>query len=225
MSDGLKPTSSSGQVPNTGAFVVWNLIGHPGSGKTTAANFFVEAGVAVVDADEIAAELMGEGGKAHGELLSRFGTADTMEIRKVYMEDPQAVAGFFAVLAPMILEESLDRIHTLAAAQTEREQPLAVVYSGTLPVEPQRFQGFAGFIEIEIPVELRTQRLVERDGIDPKTAEMLSGGPPPDPTAAILRLDNSGSRQELRSKVAQLVETLQHESVPSRDDDPTDSRR
>ncbi|HAR43990.1 MAG TPA: hypothetical protein DCS07_15370, partial [Bdellovibrionales bacterium] len=60
---------------------LWGLTGGVASGKSAAARFFAELGIAVIDADQIVRELSAPAGAGYNLLLQRFGTADRKALR------------------------------------------------------------------------------------------------------------------------------------------------
>lgn len=92
--------------------MVWTLglTGGIGSGKSTAANFFRDAGVPVVDADALSRALTAAGGKAIPAIAEAFGedfidasgAMDRAKMRALVFDHPQARKALEAILSPMI---------------------------------------------------------------------------------------------------------------------------
>lgn len=90
------------------------LTGGIASGKTTVAGMFAELGIAVVDTDVIARELVAPGEPALGEIRQRFGQQlvdasghlDRAALRKRVFADEQARLDLEAILHPRIGEET-----------------------------------------------------------------------------------------------------------------------
>ena len=182
---------------------VYGLTGGIASGKSTAARFLSEAGIPVVDADEIARELRKPGGAAHTAILARFGTVDPLELRQRVFSDPQARLDLEAILHPLIRAESLRKIQALRAP--------VVIYEATLLVESGRFRDFSGLILVEAGRDERIRRVMARDGSSRELAESILGSQGTDETrraAADYILDNSGSPELLRTRVEALVPKL-----------------
>jgi dephospho-CoA kinase len=85
------------------------LTGGIGSGKSTVARLFVELGVAVIDADELAHRLMSPGGAAVSAILRQFGAdlsadggIDRRRLGRLVFEQPQQRQRLEMLLHPMI---------------------------------------------------------------------------------------------------------------------------
>ncbi len=182
---------------------VYGLTGGVASGKSTAARFFSEAGIPVVDADEVARELRKPGGAAHSAILARFETVDSIELRQRVFSDPQARLDLEAILHPLIRAESLRKIQALRAP--------VVIYEAALLVESGRFRDFFGLILVEAGSDERIRRLMSRDESSRELADSILGSQGTDDTrraAADHILDNSGSPELLRSRVLALIPQL-----------------
>ncbi len=88
------------------------LTGGIGSGKSTVARLFVELGVSVIDADELAHRLMSPGGAAVSAILRQFGAdlsadggIDRRRLGRMVFEQPQQRQRLEALLHPMIRTE------------------------------------------------------------------------------------------------------------------------
>lgn len=86
------------------------LTGGIGSGKSTVARLLAARGAAVVDADEIARQVVVPGGPAYAPILDRFGqgvlasdgTIDRPALAAVAFGDPRALADLNAITHPLI---------------------------------------------------------------------------------------------------------------------------
>lgn len=199
-----KPLKKKSAEQATPALEVWGLTGGIASGKSTVARLFEkEHGIPVIDADEVNRELSAPGGAAHAAIVARFGTADRARLRELVFMDPAARRDLEAILHPLIREESERRIAGLAAQGTRR-----VLYEATLLVETGRYRDFAGLIVVESPRAARIARLTARDGLTREQSERVLAAQASDEDrrrAATTVIENSGSLEELRQKVAALV--------------------
>lgn len=90
------------------------LTGGIGSGKTTVAELFAQHGAGIVDTDEIARALTGQGQPAVGEIARRFGpqfatadgALDRARMRKLAFEDARARKDLESILHPLIRHEA-----------------------------------------------------------------------------------------------------------------------
>src|SRR5580698_7991790 len=96
------------------------LTGGVGMGKSTAAGFFLQLGVKIVDTDELARELVEPGQPALAEIQSEFGTgvmaADGRlkrdELSRLVFADTGARKKLEAILHPRIRERWETRVET-----------------------------------------------------------------------------------------------------------------
>jgi dephospho-CoA kinase len=182
---------------------VWGLTGGIASGKSLAARFFAEAGIPVIDADQISRELSQPGGAAQSAIQKRFGTTDRTELRKLVFADPAARRDLESILHPLIKLESLNRIKKLGAP--------AVVYEAALLVEGGRYKELDGLIVVTSPLAQRRARLIARDGIAPELADQMIAAQLSDADRTKVAnhvLENNGTEDDLRAKVTDLAKRL-----------------
>ena len=182
---------------------IWGLTGGVASGKSSAARFFREAGIPVVDADEVARELSAPGGGAFASIVARFGTADRAELRRIVFADPAARAALEGILHPLIRSASQARLEALPGN--------VALYEAALLVEKGVPPGFEGLIVVEAPREERLRRLMARDAIDRTLAEKMIDAQASDAerrAAATHLLVNDAGEDTLRLRVTALAERL-----------------
>lgn len=98
--------------------LVIGLTGGIGCGKSSAAKFFVERGVPVIDTDEIAHQLTKPGGSAMAPIRQTFGldylmpdgALDRVKMRQLVFSDPEAKGKLERILHPLIREEVARRV-------------------------------------------------------------------------------------------------------------------
>lgn len=104
--------------------VVVGLTGGICSGKSTVAAMFSRLGATVIDADQVAHELVEPGGPLFEAIVSAFGQEvvgadgriDRRRLGAVVFSDPKARRRLEAILHPAIIEESERRIQQAGAA-------------------------------------------------------------------------------------------------------------
>ncbi len=183
---------------------IWGLTGGVASGKTTAAAFFKELGLEVIDADQLARELSAPNGNAHPLILRRFGTCDRAKLRELVFRDPKARHDLEAILHPLIQAECLARIEKLTASGLKGP----FIYEAALLIETGRYHDLQGLIVVEAPRQNRVDRLLSRDGITRELAEKMIDSQVTDEmrrAAATEILENLGTAEELREKTRELV--------------------
>ena len=156
------------------AVKLYGLTGGPGMGKSAAASYLAERGVAVVDTDEIAREVV-EPGEAGLEAVSREfgpeviasdGSLNRGALAQVVFQRPAARERLESILHPLIRERWLEAARGWRAGGVE-----AGVVVIPLLFETEAEQEFESVICIACSAQLQSARLHER-GWD---AEQVSG--------------------------------------------------
>lgn len=144
--------------------LVVGLTGGIGSGKTTVARCFTELGVPLIDADDIAHELVVPGAPALNEIVECFGPdalnsrgeLDRLRLRHRVFTSPEQRRRLEAILHPRIRTEIINRIQRLDA-------PYCIV-SIPLMAETGQADLVDRVLVIDCPPELQRQRIARRDG-------------------------------------------------------------
>lgn len=190
------------------------LTGGIGSGKSTVAAILADAGFAVVDADRIAREIMEPGSPVLDEVAEMFG-ADLIdadgalnrgELARRAFATKEETAKLNAITHPAIREESKRRF-----AEAEARGERACVYDMPLLVDLGLNNDMDLTVVVDVDVEERVRRLVEKRGLDEADARARIAQQIDDATrnaAADVLIDNNGALEDLEPQVAQLVETL-----------------
>lgn len=148
---------------------VIGLTGGIASGKSTVAVRWRARGARVIDADQLAREVVAPGEPALDAIVRAFGpefvTADGALDRKrlgarVFAE-PAAVARLNAITHPAILARVGD-----ALATAHRDGLSWVVYEAALILENQLAPGLSTLVAVVCEPELQVRRAMERDGLD-----------------------------------------------------------
>lgn len=159
----------------TAAFTPWilGLTGGIGSGKSAAAQRFVELGVHLVDADQAARWVVEPGRPALARIVEHFGPGvlqedgqlDRAALRQLIFSNPEQRRWLEALLHPLIGQE----IFTYLA---KAESPYAVFVS-PLMVESGQYQRTQRLLVIDAPQELQVQRTLLRDQTSPEQVEAI----------------------------------------------------
>ena len=183
------------------------LTGGIASGKSLVANMFVKLGAELVDADQIAREVVAPGEPALSairdtfgpQLLTPRGELDRAALRKLVFADAAKRAALDALLHPLIRARLLARLE-------EVRRPYVII-AVPLLVETD----FATLVDrvavVDCPEPLQLERLRRRDGIPrPEAVAMIAAQAD---RATRLRaahdvIDNSGAVELTRRQVALL---------------------
>lgn len=187
------------------------LTGGIGSGKSTAAARFAELGAVVIDADQLARQALGPGTPGSTAVLDRFGAdladadgvLDRARLAGVVFADPAALADLNAIVHPLVAART--------AELTEAAGPDAVVvYDVPLLVENDLAGGFQAVVVVEAPLPARLARLAERGMAEAEARSRIAAQASDDQRRAVATvvLDNSGTVDELRAQVDELLATL-----------------
>ncbi|MDA8293236.1 MAG: dephospho-CoA kinase [Actinomycetota bacterium] len=206
-------TPASSDSAGAPALVI-GLTGGIGSGKSTVARLLVEHGAALVDADQIAREVVEPGRPAHRALLQRFGTdivtadgtIDRPALAARVFGDPVALADLNAITHPVIGAELLARRNAAAA-----RGGVVVVDIPLLRDEHRRALELALVVVVDAPTEVAVERLVSQRGMDRTDAEARVAAQADRATRlaqADIVVDNVASPEDLRQRVDQLWSDL-----------------
>lgn len=144
------------------------LTGGIGSGKSTVADCFAELGVAVIDADQIARELVEPGRPALDAIINAFGRdildgngqLDRARLRTLVFDAPARRQQLEAILHPLIRTEMRER----AAALEASGAPYAILCIPLL-LETGQADLADRILVVDTPEELQYQRVRARSGL------------------------------------------------------------
>ena len=190
------------------------LTGGIGSGKSTVAAMLRDQGIRVVDADQIAREVVEPGQPALAELVEGFGqdilnddgSLNRQELANRAFATEEATNALNAITHPRI-EQETQRQFDLAAAEKEN----FLVYDMPLLVERGLHEEMDMVIVVHTDIEERVRRLVEHRGLDEDDVRRRMSHQVDDVTrlaSADVLIDNNGSVDHLRKQVDDFLATL-----------------
>ena len=198
---------------------LFGLTGNIGAGKSTVARLLVRHGVPVIDADQVARDVVQSGQPALGEIAARFGpgvlqadgSLDRKALGALVFSDANERKALNAIIHPRISQAAAVRIAALAAAGHA-----VAVYEAALIVENGLDRGLDGLIVVIAKEELQLVRLRLRDGLT--EAEALARLAAQLPAAekvkrATFVIENHGSEADLDAQVAKLLDSMRDETV------------
>ena len=153
-------------------FVV-GLTGGIGSGKTTVADQFQELGIDIVDADEIAREVVLPGSEAltaiaehfGPQLINQQGGLKRSELRKLVFADAAQRRWLEELLHPLIRNLMIARID-------QSKSPYCLLVSPLL-IETSHSQLVSRILVVDVTPESQLHRTLARDGSDEKTIKAI----------------------------------------------------
>ena len=154
--------------------LVVGLTGGIASGKSTAAAFFRVHGVPVVDADQVARDVVAVGTPGLAAVAAAFGAAvlqvdgslDRRRLREIVFADPTERQRLEAILHPLIRDEIRVRLARASGPYCILDVPL-LIESPSLRALADRV------LVIDVPVELQVARLMQRDGMTAAQCEAM----------------------------------------------------
>jgi dephospho-CoA kinase len=191
------------------------LTGGIASGKSTVAGEFARLGAAIVDADQLARDVVAPGTPALEEIRRRFGdemilpdgSLDRKRLGALVFADAAARAAINAITHPRIAARSRDAISELA-----RAGHAIVLYEAALIVENQLHHNMDALIVVSVPEVEQIKRLRERDGLSQEEAlaRIRAQKPLTEKTSvATYVVDNSGTLPATQKQVERIWQELQ----------------
>ena len=186
---------------------VFALTGAIACGKGTAARMFEQLGAVVIDADDIAHDVIAPGKPAWHEAVECFGesilapdgTIDRKKLAEIIFADPERRRRLNAITHPKIAQEIQARLADLAPSGCE----IAIVEAALIG-ETAAGGGFDGLIVVYANPSVQTARLIQRDGVSEQEARKRTETQMPGAEKIKLAdyvLDNSGSIEQTREQV------------------------
>jgi len=190
------------------------LTGGIGSGKSAVADMLVERGAVLIDADQVARDVVAPGGPAYQPLIDRFGqgivaadgTIDRPALANIAFADEESRLALNAITHPAIGIRMIEMRDALA--DTDHIVVLAIPLLTALHRETVKLHKV---VVVDTPTDIALGRLLSQRGFDKADAEARI-------RAQISReerakeadyvLDNSGDRAALEREVADLWDWL-----------------
>ncbi len=184
------------------------LTGGVGSGKSTVSALLAELGAVVIDADQLAREVVAKGTPglaavvaAFGaELLTDDGELDRPAMGALVFADEERRRLLESIVHPLVFER-------YAALEAQADPDDVVVHDIPLLAESGRGDDFDAVVVVDVPDEVRIERMVRDRGWTREEAESrIAAQATREERLAIAThvVDNSGSREALRERVAVL---------------------
>jgi len=201
--------------------ITFALTGGIGSGKSSVARLFASWGVPRIDADQLARTAVLPGTSALARIVERFGpqllTAqgelDRAQLGRIVFSDPVALAELNAIVHPavqMLATSEMERLARLGTAWACYDVPLLF--------ETGQEHKYRPTVVVTADDEVRTVRIMTRDGLDRAAAEARIAAQMPlsdKAKRADIVIVNNGSWAELE-QAAELglrqVKAFRHES-------------
>jgi dephospho-CoA kinase len=189
------------------------LTGGIGSGKSTASALLAERGAEVVDADEIAREVVLPGKPAYDKIIEHFGSdvlddegfIDRPQLGAVVFREPSKRTLLNELTHPRVFEEIASRLEVLQAFDG------VVVLDVPLLVESGVERGYDAVVVVATQLDTQVRRLAETRGMtEEESRSRIAAQAPLEAKLAVAThvVWNEGSLEELRQKVDELGDEL-----------------
>ena len=190
------------------------LTGGIGSGKSAVAGLLVERGAVLIDADQVAREVVEPGGPAYQPLIDRFGsgivsadgTLDRQALAKVAFADDETRQELNAITHPAIGIAMIQARDAL-----ENTDDIVVLAIPLLTAAHRETVKLHKVVVVDTPVDVALARLLSQRGFDREDAEARIRSQVSREERvkeADYVLDNSGDRAALEREVAKLWDWL-----------------
>jgi len=190
------------------------LTGGIASGKSTVAKIFQRLGAAIVNADDLAREVVLPGREAWKEIVASFGAEilqtdqnlDRQKLRTLIFNQPEARKRLESIIHPRVRALAEERIRQYGAAGYP-----VVIYEVPLLFEGKLQEWLRPVILVACKVETQTARLQKRDHLSPADAEKHIAAQmslPEKRRLADYVIENDGSLADLERQTREILEKL-----------------
>lgn len=198
---------------------VIGLTGGMGAGKSTVARILEDLGAHVIDADQVAREVVEPGTPGLAAIVEEFGPEvlddegglDRAAMAAIVFADDERLAALEAITHPAIRERIDGLLEEHAAAEARGAGERLVVLDHPLLVETGLADDLPIVVVVVAPEDLRVQRLVEGRGVDADDARARMRQQADDGArvaAASHVVHNDGDEATLRTRVEALWQEL-----------------
>ena len=147
------------------------LTGGIGSGKSTAVDAFRVLGIPIIDADQIAKEIVSKEHHVLDQIVTEFGTEillengelDRKKLKQLVFSDAKSLATLEAIVHPQIKSSILQQIKEIA--DSDKHAPYIIIDIPLL-IEKDYQHIFDHIIVIDCTTEQQIKRVMQRDGMD-----------------------------------------------------------
>jgi len=193
------------------------LTGGIGSGKSTVAKIFSKLGADVIDADEIAREIVEPGKITWRKLVSEFGkemlnddeTLNRSLLAKVVFEDKTKRARINSIMHPRIQEEIISRIDKY---RSDNEAKVVIIEAALLVERKGLLKLLDKLIVVSVDEKSRISRIKKRDNLSSEEILSRVRSQISDDQKAKLAdfvVDNTGSIERTELQVKKIWKTIQ----------------
>ncbi len=204
--------------------MIWvGLTGGVASGKSTLSQFFREAGAYIIDADEIAHEVIRKTGLAYQPIVEIFGEkildvsgeVDRKRLGEIVFAD----AGKRARLNLLVHPHVFDIAEARKREMLSRNKEAVIIFDAALLIETGVYREMDWVLLAYVDKETQVARLIKRDGLSKEEAERrIDIQMPLDEKAHLVDeiIDNRASPAVVEIKVKEIYQRLQEKARVAR---------
>lgn len=193
---------------------IYGLTGGIAAGKSTVARLFEALGARVVDADQLAREVVLPGSEGLAEVVRTFGegvlatdgSLDRKKLGALVFGDDEKRRALEQITHPRIAQRSMQRMAEIASS----DAPYGL-YEAALLVEKGTYKMMAGLIVVASSDAVQLARVMARDGLDEAGARArIAAQMPQSEKVAVAQwvIWNDGDLDALRVRVAEVHAAL-----------------
>lgn len=195
--------------------IIVGLTGGYASGKNTVAGMFVEMGAALIDADNLAREVVRPHTQAWYAIQAHFGNGilltngeiDRKALGEIVFRSEKERESLNRIVHPRVLEEELKAIEAIRV----REPGAVVILSVPLLIESGHYRHCHKIVVVDVEGETQIKRLMKRDGFSREEAIRRISAQMPLPEKikyADFVVDNSGELENTRRQAQRIFKKL-----------------
>lgn len=188
------------------------LTGGVASGKSTVSAMLRELGAVVIDADQLAREVVAPGSEGLAEIVASFGEGvltpegelDRPAMGALVFADEGARRRLEAIVHPRVRAQG-------AELEAAAGPDAVVVHDIPLLAETGQASSFDAVVVVDVPVETQLQRMVELRGMTREEAQArIDAQASREERLAVAThvIDNTGTLEDLRDRVTEVFEGL-----------------
>lgn len=192
------------------------LTGGIGSGKSAVAAILRDQGIPVIDADQLARQILEKGSPALAEIAAAFGpqifdsdgNLDRAQLRKIIFTEPEKRQQLEAITHPRIR----DLGRKLAASYFATGYPI-VVYEAPLLIEAKNYDHLDSIIGVFADDSVRIDRILARDHVNREdAARAIAAQMPQEEKMRYCShvIQNNGDLAQLEAQVLELLDRLEY---------------
>lgn len=193
------------------------LTGGIASGKSTVSSILRELGAVVIDADQLAREVVAKGTPGLAEVVEAFGPdiltedghLDRPKMGGIVFNDEGLRRQLEAIVHPRVFE-------LYAALEASAPVGGIVVHDIPLLVESGRAEEFDAVVVVDVPDEVQVERMVRDRGmseVDARARIAAQATREERRAVATYVIDNTGTHEDLRHQVTEVFAELRNAAV------------